>query len=114
MEMINLLILLGFIAFFALIMSVPVVLFWPWCRAALHGAPVTIFQIIGMRLRGNPTTLLIDAYIALKRAGISTTMDDVEKVYIDGRNHILMTDDLVELVKKSVNVDDRPRHAIES
>ena len=72
----------------------------PWLRALFHGAPVSILHIVGMRLRGNPPRLLIDAYIALRRADLEVTIGDVENAYIDGRNRILTSDDLVELVKK--------------
>jgi len=72
----------------------------PWLRAFLHGAPVSVFHILGMRLRGNPPTLLIDAYIALKRADLAITIGDVENAFVDGRNRVLTSDDLVELVNK--------------
>ncbi len=49
-----------------------------WLRAVLHGVPVSFIRIVAMRLRGNPPVLLIDAYIALKRAGIAGTIGDVE------------------------------------
>ncbi len=88
------------LAFLALIvLAVLALLMRPWLRAALHAAPVPLPQIIGMRLRGNPPLLLIDAYISLRRAGISTTIGEVENVYIDSRNRILTSNDLVELVR---------------
>ena len=58
-----------------------------------------------MRLRGNPPMLLVDAYIALKRSGMSATIYDVENVYIDNRNHILTSDELVELVRQREDAD---------
>ena len=92
--------------FFALILvAVFALLFRPWLRAALHTAPVSLLHIVAMRLRGNPTTLLIDAYIALKRAGMSATIGDVENVYIDSRNRVSTSDDLVELVKQRGDTD---------
>ena len=82
--------------FFALF----VMLVRPWLRAALHAAPVSLTSILGMRLRGNPTMLLIDTYIALKRSGIPATISDVENAYIDARNRVSTSDDLAELMKK--------------
>jgi len=88
-------------AFFALIfIAVAVLVGRPWFRAFLHGTPVALVQIVAMRLRGNPPSILIDAYIALKRASISTTIDEVENAYIDAKNRIVTSDDLVGLVKE--------------
>ena len=72
----------------------------PWLRAFLHGTPVSLLRIVAMRLRGNPPWLLIDAYGTLKRAGSNVTMSDVEIAYIDARNQILTSDDLVELIER--------------
>ena len=89
------------LAVFALIFfAVFAMVFRPWLRACLHGTPVPFPQIIAMRLRGNPPILLIDAYINLRRAEISTTIGEVENVYIDSRSRILTSDDLVNLVKQ--------------
>jgi len=91
-----------FFAMFAfaalLVIAFFVVVVRPWMRTFFHGLPVSIIQIIAMRLRGNSPSLLIDSYISLKRAKVMTTIEDVENVYIDARNRILTSDDLVKLV----------------
>lgn len=100
-----LIVAVAMLAVFALILfAVFALLGGPWLRAALNAAPVPLFHIVAMRLRGNPPTLLIDAYIALKRAGMSVTISDVEDVYIDSRNRVSTSGDLVELVKKGVGI----------
>jgi uncharacterized protein YqfA (UPF0365 family) len=71
----------------------------PWLRALGHGTPVSMVSIIGMRLRGNPPVLLIDAYIALHRASVATTIADVENTYIDNRTRVRNSEDLVHFVK---------------
>jgi uncharacterized protein YqfA (UPF0365 family) len=71
----------------------------PWLRAFLHGTPVPLVRIVAMRLRGNSPSLLIDAYIALRRAGVATTMDEVENAYIDAKQRILTSDDLVSIAR---------------
>jgi uncharacterized protein YqfA (UPF0365 family) len=73
----------------------------PWIRAAASGAPISIFSILGMRLRGSSPTLVIDAYIALKRAGVAADIYVVEGTYIDHRTRIRSRDDLIELVKNA-------------
>ena len=89
---------------FALILFAVFVLVRPWLRAALNAAPVSLFPIVAMRLLGNPPTLLIDAYIALKHAGMSVTIGDVD-VYVENRNRVSTSDDLVELVTQRKDVD---------
>ena len=68
------------LAFSALVMAfVFVLVLRPWLRAFLHGAPVSIIHIVAMRLRGNPPRLLIDAYIALRRADLVVTIGDNDR-----------------------------------
>lgn len=69
----------------------------PWLRALMHGVPVSLFHILGMRLRGNPPTILVDAYIKLHRAGDDVTLMELEHTYIDSRSRILSDLDLVEV-----------------
>ena len=71
----------------------------PWLRGVLYGAPVSLIQVVAMRLRGNPPMMLIDSYIALRRSGVNATIADVENVYIDCRNRVRNAGDLVELVQ---------------
>lgn len=104
-RVIFLLAIISIVMLFALIMVAVLVLVGRhWLRAFLHGTPVPLISIIAMRLRGNPPSLLIDAYIMLRRAQISTTIGDVENAYIDARNRVATSDDLVELVKKRSGV----------
>lgn len=90
--------------FFVMAAAFLLLLVRPWLRSFMHGAPVTIIQILGMRLRGNPTTLILDAYIALKRAGRPETIGMVESAYIDARNRVLTSDDLIEQVKQRADM----------
>lgn len=97
-----LLLMVAMLVFFLLVvLSLYLLLLRPWLRAVLHGLAVTLPQIVGMRLRGNSPALLIDACISLKRAGVSVTLVDVENVYIDHKNRILTSDDLVRRVEES-------------
>jgi hypothetical protein len=78
----------------------------PWLRGFLYGAPVPLIHILAMRLRGNPPMMLIDAYIALRRSGIETTIAEVENIYIDCRTRVRDAGDLADLVKsRQANVD---------
>jgi len=97
------LMMIAMLGFFLLVaVALYVLLLRPWLRAVLHGLSVTMPQIVGMRLRGNSPALLIDACISLKRTGVSVTLVDVENVYIDHKNRILTSDDLVRRVEENV------------
>lgn len=72
----------------------------PWLRAFLFGVPVSLLELLGARLRGNPPALLVDAYISLKHAGEEVTFRDVELAYFDGRSRIFTSHELVEVVKQ--------------
>lgn len=69
----------------------------PWSRAFFSGASLPLFYIIGMRFRGNPPNLLIDAYIELIKSGIKIPMDHVECIYIKYKSKIRTPHDLAEM-----------------
>ena len=101
-----LIVAVAILAVFALILfAVLLLLVRPWLRAALNAAPVSLLHIVAMRLRGNPPMLLVDAYIALNRAGRSVTISDVENMSIDNRNWVSTSNDLVELVQQREDGD---------
>jgi uncharacterized protein YqfA (UPF0365 family) len=53
-----------------------------WRHATFSGAPLPLLAILGMRLRGSPPTLLIDAYVALHKRGRNVDIAVVEAVYL--------------------------------
>ena len=93
--------LIVMVGIFSLIRIMPfIVIFRPWLKALASGAPVTIFTIIGMRLRGNPPMLLIDAYIAIRTGGGTSPMAVVETVFMANRSKVRDADTLVRLVRE--------------
>jgi uncharacterized protein YqfA (UPF0365 family) len=71
-----------------------------WIKAFMSGAPVSVFDLIGMTLRGHPRVLLVDAYIQLRHRGSPATIADVELTYIDKRHRIHNSRDLVSFVEE--------------
>jgi uncharacterized protein YqfA (UPF0365 family) len=86
----SLVVLLAALKFLALVVR-------HWLREFLHGLPVSLFQILGMRLRGNPPFVMIDAYIQLRRAGEEVTLTELEHTYIDSRSRIFTGAELVNV-----------------
>ena len=85
---------------FMLILHFIILLLRPWRHAFFSGASVPLPQIIGMRLRGNPPLLLIDAYILLRKEDIDVQIGYVEVVYIENKNGTDSPEKLAELVKR--------------
>lgn len=94
--------ILGFIASIVtlVILITLALLLQPWLHALFSGAAIPLARIIGMRLRGNPPKLLIDAYVTMIHAGETTSINDVESVYIANKSQATDTDSLVRLVRE--------------
>jgi uncharacterized protein YqfA (UPF0365 family) len=73
---IPILILFGIIIFFIKI----------WVRAWASGAPVSVFSLVGMKLRRVPPSLIIDARIRLVKAGLDVDTGTLETHYLQGVN----------------------------
>ena len=71
-----------------------------WVRAFTSGVPIHLARIIGMKLRGNPAQLLIDAYALLYKEGVGVSPDEMEYLYMQNRNRIRLPEELVRLVKE--------------
>ena len=53
-----------------------------WVRARLAGAEVALFDLVGMRLRGVPYSVIVDAKIAAEKAGIPIETDKLDAHYL--------------------------------
>jgi uncharacterized protein YqfA (UPF0365 family) len=69
------------IAFFMFTYFVPVGL---WITAVFSGVRVTIGQLIGMRLRKIPPSIIVNSLITATKAGIPLTPSDLETHYLAG------------------------------
>jgi len=68
------LILFGIVIFFIKI----------WVRAWASGAPVSVFSLVGMKLRRVPPALVVDARIRLVKAGLQVDTATLETHYLQG------------------------------
>ena len=67
-----------------------------WLKASSNNAPVTILNLLGMKLRKIPPSLIVDALIRLRRAGLNEVItDDLEAHYMDGGNVDAVCDALI-------------------
>lgn len=100
------LILLIILSVAALIVFGLVVSFFSvWLRAMLAGAPVSIFNLVAMRLRQVPYSVMVDARIRATKAGIQLSIDDIEAQYLAGGNVIACVHALIAAQKAGIVLD---------
>ncbi|MEQ1904167.1 MAG: hypothetical protein ABL888_08295 [Pirellulaceae bacterium] len=84
---------------FVALLTVFVIFFRPWLKTFLHGRPVTLITLIGMRLRGAPMGLITDAYVELAHSGSRATIADIERAYHANPSKIRSSSDLAAIVR---------------
>ena len=77
------LVVAGIILFFLFLYFVPVNL---WITATFSGVKVSILNLILMRLRKVPPSVIVNAMITATKAGLSVTIPDLETHYLAGGN----------------------------
>jgi uncharacterized protein YqfA (UPF0365 family) len=65
----------------------------------LGGAQLSLLELIGMRLRGNPPGLIVDALLVLTHRGVRATAADVESTYMAHKGTGISLTELVDLVQ---------------
>lgn len=104
----------GFAAVMAVVFLVFLVLFFISFRlglqALLTGTPVSIIQIIAMRLRGTPAKLVLHAAIALRQRGETITVEEVERSYLArGLGNTMTATELADLAQELKRKTDASR-----
>ena len=76
-----------------------------WVRAMAANAPVSIFTMIFMRLRGVPVAQVVDARITATKAGLFIESDPIEAHYLSGGdiNHVILA--LIAASKAGITLD---------
>ncbi|NBX35314.1 UPF0365 family protein [bacterium] len=76
-----------------------------WVRARLAGAEVALFDLVGMRLRGVPYSVIVDAKIAAEKAGIPIETDKLDAHYLAGGNIVQTVQALIAAQKAGLHLD---------
>ncbi|MFT5904729.1 MAG: hypothetical protein ACI9E1_000315 [Cryomorphaceae bacterium] len=76
-----------------------------WLRAYLSGAAVGFTTLIAMRLRGVPTSQIVDARITSVKAGIEISANDLEAHYLAEGNVIQTVQALIAADKANITLD---------
>ncbi len=76
-----------------------------WLRALLAQAPVSILNLIAMRLRGVPYSMIVDARVTAAKAGLMFTTDSLEAHYLAGGNVVATIEALIAAEKAGMGLD---------
>jgi uncharacterized protein YqfA (UPF0365 family) len=90
---------LALLALWLLLVFIPV---RHWIAALFAQVPISIFALIGMRLRQVPPHLIVDAMIQAHKAGIPISTDLVEAHYLAGGNVMRVVSALVAADKAGI------------
>jgi uncharacterized protein YqfA (UPF0365 family) len=84
-----------------------------WIRALMSGARVSIWALVGMKLRRVPPSLIVDARIRLVKSGMDLTTDDLEAHYLAGGDIINVVNALIAADKADIELSFQRAAAID-
>lgn len=68
-----------------------------WITSAFHGSHQPFWELIGMRERGTPPHIVVNAYVMMKRDGLVVSIASLEDLYITEQARIHDAFDLVHV-----------------
>ncbi|AXM89772.1 UPF0365 family protein [Anoxybacillus ayderensis] len=92
---------LGFVLLAVFFSFVPVML---WISALASGVPISIFTLIGMRLRRVIPSRVINPLIKAKKAGLDVTTNQLESHYLAGGNVDRVVNALIAAQRANINL----------
>ncbi|QDU74927.1 SigmaW regulon antibacterial [Bremerella volcania] len=90
------------LAFILYMLSTFFSIFRPWLQVMLSGGKASVFQILGMRMRGSNVRLVTEAYVMLVQRGQKVSLSEVESQYIARKNVIVESQDLMQIVEQNL------------
>lgn len=100
----------GIILFFIFLYYVPLGL---WFSALLSGVRVPLLQLVFMRWRKVPPTVIVKAMINSTKAGLSISRDQLEAHFLAGGNVINVVNALISADKANIKLDFKSATAID-
>lgn len=76
-----------------------------WIRALTSGAPVSIIDLVAMKLRKIPIGLIVDNRITAVQAGIPLETNDLSSHYMAGGNVYMVVQALIAAKKAAIHLD---------
>ena len=75
-----------------------------WVRALFNKAHVGFFELIGLKLRGVPVGMIVDARITSTKAGLERTVDELSTHHVAGGNVIMVIQALIGAQKAGIEL----------
>ncbi|MBL4624855.1 MAG: flotillin-like protein FloA [Flavobacteriales bacterium] len=100
----------GIVALWILLYLIPVGL---WFQAVVSGAPVSMVDLIFMRWRKVPPSLIVNTRINAKKAGIEVSTDMLESHYMAGGNVVNVVNALISAEKANIELNFQAATAID-
>jgi hypothetical protein len=72
----------------------------PWRRVFFCCGQGSMLAFVGMRLRGHPVSLIVDAYLTLLHSGAIIGLSEVESHYVANQSRIVSATDLVNSIRE--------------
>jgi uncharacterized protein YqfA (UPF0365 family) len=98
------------IGLFILFSFIPVRL---WLAARFAGVAVSIFGLVGMRIRRVPPKLIVQAQISATKAGLDVTSNDLETHFLAGGNVLQVVNALISADKAGIRLGFKTATAID-
>jgi len=76
-----------------------------WLKAKLNGAPVSVLNLVGMRLGGVPYGLVVNARITAVKAGIEVSTDRIAAHFLAGGNVVPTVQALIAAKKAGIELN---------
>lgn len=98
--------LLGIGGLFLLVIFLIIINFFnTWLKAFLAKASVSFTNLVAMRLRGVPTSLIVDSRITATKAGLDLSTDDLESHYLAEGNLLPTVRAIIAAQKANISLD---------
>lgn len=101
---------LALVGFFILMYFVPVGL---WISANVSGVRVTILELIGMRIRRIPVSVIVNSLVTARKAGLNVTSNDLQTHYMAGGNVPNVIRALISADKANISLSFKQATAID-
>ncbi len=89
------------IIFIVLIIIVPMKV---WFRALVSGAHISMGRLVGMKLRKVDVNMIVEAYVAAKKAGLTIDINELETHFMAGGDVVKVVNALVSAHSAKINL----------
>lgn len=84
-----------------------------WISALLSGVNVSLIQLVFMRIRKVPPTVIVNALITSHKAGLTLTRNDLEAHYLAGGHVVNVVNALISAQKANIDLNFKAATAID-